>query len=171
MSEEILPESSVYMPEISLNIAKTRNTSQIHKPWQRVVYEHTEPERLRKFLGYRPTEIIKATLKHTTQLAKTSITYPLQRHFKARNPFSNVHRLDEVVSTDPIFANCPSIDNKFTGAQVYFGLQSHCINVYGFKSKGEFPKNYKDFIREHGAPSTLRRDNAKEEQSEEVLRM
>ena len=54
---------------------------------------------------------------------------------------------------------------------MYFGLQSHCINVYGFKSKGEFPKNYKDFIREHGAPSTLRRDNAKEEQSEEVLRM
>ena len=27
---------------------------------------------------------------------------------------------------------------------------------------------YRDFIRDHGAPSALRRDNAKEEQSEEV---
>jgi len=41
-------------------------------------------------------------------------------------------------------------------------------SVYGIKSKGEFPKVYKDFIRDHGAPSALRRDNAKEEQSESV---
>ena len=40
--------------------------------------------------------------------------------------------------------------------------------MYGIKSKGEFPKVYKDFIREHGAPSASRRENAKEEQSEEV---
>src|SRR5687768_6546945 len=33
----------------------------------------------------------------------------------------------------------------------------------------ELPKLYRDFIREHGAPSALRRDNAKEEQSEEVI--
>jgi hypothetical protein len=110
-------------------------------------------------------EIIKATLKHTTQSAKTSITYPFQRHFKARNPFSNVHRLNEVVSTDPIFANCKSLDNKYTGAQVFYGLKSHCITMYGFQSKGEFPRNYQDFLREQGAPSYLRRDNAKEEQS------
>ena len=102
------------------------------------------------------------------QMAKTNIHYPLQRHYKARNPFSNVHRLNEVVSTDPIFANCPSIDNKFTGAQVYYGLKSHCVNIYGFKSKGEFPTNYKDFIRYEGAPSILRRDNAPEEQSNQV---
>jgi hypothetical protein len=114
-------------------------------------------------------DIVKQTLEHTTQLAKTRITYPLQRHFKARNPFSNVHRLDEVVSTDPMFANCPSLDHGFIGAQVFFGLKSHNINIYGIKSKSEFPKVYKDFIRENGAPSTLRRDNAKEENSAAVL--
>ena len=32
ISEETLPENSVYIPEISLNHAKTRNMSQIHKP-------------------------------------------------------------------------------------------------------------------------------------------
>jgi hypothetical protein len=138
------------------------------KPWHQVQYPDTNPEILRKFLGWRPVDIIKKTLEHTTQLAKTAITYPLQRHFKARNPFSNVHRLNEVVSTDPIFANCRSIDNSFEGAQIFFGLKSHCINVYGFKLKGEFPRIYKDFIREEGAPSSLRRDNAKEEQSWQV---
>ena len=34
--------------------------------------------------------------------------------------------------------------------------------------KGEFPKVYRDFIRDQGAPSALRRDNAREEQSELV---
>ena len=135
------------------------------KPWHRVAYEDATPESLRKILGWKPANIVRMTLEHTTQLAKTSITYPLQRHYKAKNPFSNVHRLNEIVSTDPIFANCPSLDNKFTGAKIFYGLKSHCINVYGFKSKGEFPRMYKDFIREQGAPSSLRRDNAQEEKS------
>ena len=108
-------------------------------------------------------------MDHTTQLAKTDIKYPLQSHFKARNHFSNAHRLNEVVSTDPIFANCSSQDNKFIGAQIFYGLKSHCIDVYGFWSKGEFPHLYKDFLREQGAPSPLRRVNAKEEQSSQVL--
>jgi hypothetical protein len=138
------------------------------KPWHRVVYPNVDPQKLQPFLAYRPLDIVKKTLEHTTQLAKSSIKYPLQRHFKARNPFSNVHRLDETVSTDPIFANCKSIYDNFTGAQVYYGLSSHNIQVYGIKSKGEFPQTYRDFIREEGAPSTLRRDNAKEEDSEEV---
>ena len=41
--------------------------------------------------------------------------------------------------------------------------------MYGINSKGQFPKVYRDFLREQGAPSALRRDNAKEEKSEEVL--
>jgi len=50
----------------------------------------------------------------------------------------------------------------------FYGLTSHSINVYGFHSKREFPRIYRDFICKNGAPSTLYRDNAKEEQSEEV---
>ena len=53
-------------------------------------------------------------------------------------------------------------------AQIFFETKSHTIFVYGIKSKGEFPEVYKDFIRQHGAPSALRRDNAKVELSGEV---
>ena len=96
------------------------------------------------------------------------IRYPLRRHIKSRFPHLNVTKLDEVVSTDPLFANCKSIYHGFTAAQVFFGTKSHFIFIYGIKSKGEFPQAYRDFIRDHGAPSALRRDNAKEEQSELV---
>ncbi len=37
------------------------------------------------------------------------------------------------------------------------------------KKKSEFPIVYRDCICEHGCPSILHRDNAKEEQSEAVL--
>ena len=77
----------------------------------------------------------------------------------------NIPRLPEVVSTDPLFANCKSIHDGYWGAQIYLGLSSKKLKGYGFKSKGEMPKNYKDFIRTEGAPSALRRDNALEEQS------
>ena len=69
------------------------------------------------------------------------------------------------MSTDPLFSNVKSAFDGFTGAQVFYGCTSHCIHVYGITSKGEFHQVYKDFIREHGAPSILRRDNAKEENS------
>ena len=136
--------------------------------WHRVLYDEVDPRRLQPYLAFRPLDIVKATLRSTTQLARMVIRYPLRRHYKSHAPFLNVHRLDEVVSTDPMFANCPSLHHGFLGAQVFYGLTSHCINVYGFHSKGEFPRIYRDFIHENGAPSTLRRDNAKEEQSEEV---
>ena len=81
----------------------------------------------------------------------------------------NVTRIDETFSTDPFFANVKSVYHQYIGAQVFYGTKSHTIFIYGFRKKGEFPKLYRDFIREHGAPSTLRRDNAKEEQGEEVI--
>ena len=80
----------------------------------------------------------------------------------------NVTRIDEAVFTDPMFSSCRSIYHGYTAAQVFFGTKSHTIYVYGIKSQGEFPKVYRDFIRDHGAPSALRRDNAKEKQSETV---
>ena len=136
--------------------------------WHRVLYEEVDPKVVQPYLGFRPLDIVKATLASTSQLTRMVIRYPLRRHYKSRAPFLNVHRLDEVVSTDPFFANCPSLHHGYLGAQVFYGLTSHCIDVYGFKSKGEFPTLYRDFIRENGAPSTLRRDNAKEEQSTAV---
>ena len=48
------------------------------------------------------------------------------------------------------------------------GTKSFCLDLYGFKQPRNFPPVYRNFIRENGAPSLLRRDNAKDEQSYEV---
>ena len=84
---------------------------------------------------------------------------------------NNIKCLDEAVSTDPIFSNCRSIYDHYRGAQIFYCMTSHRIEVYGFHKKGEFPNLLCNFIKEVGAPSILRRDNAKEEQSEEVLQI
>ena len=136
--------------------------------WHRVIHQDIDPMHLRPYLGWRPLTVIKKTLQKTTQLAQMVIRHPMRRHIKSQFPHMNVTRIDEAVSTDPLFTNCKSLYHGYTAAQIFFGTKSHTIFVYGIKSKGEFPRVYRDFIREHGAPSALRRDNAKEEQSEMV---
>jgi hypothetical protein len=137
--------------------------------WHRVIYQNIDPRSLRPYLSYRPLEIVKSTLERTTQMAKMIIRHPLTRHVKSRFPHMNVTRIDEPVSTDPMFANCRSIYHGYTAAQVFYGTKLHTMFVYGIKSKADFPRVYRDFIRDQGAPSALRRDNAKEEQSELVM--
>ena len=140
------------------------------KSWHRVLYDKIDPKKVQPYLGFRPIDVIKATLKNTTQLARMVIRYPMQRHYKARAPHLNVIRLDEPVSTDPAYANCPSLHHGFTGFQAFFGLISHHIDVYGFHRKGRnFPAIYRQFIKENGAPSVLRRDNEIAEQSDNVM--
>ena len=147
------------------------STAFLLRSWHRVTHQNVDPEKIRPFLGFRPLEVIKKTLKNTTQLAKMIIRNPMRKHVKSRAPHLNVHRIKETVSTDPIFVNTKSVSHGFSCAQVFYGLTSHCIDIYGMKRKGEFPTVYRDFIREHGCPSILRRDNAKEEQGEEVLKI
>src|SRR5687768_6357312 len=137
--------------------------------WHRVIHEEIDPMYLRPYLGNRPVSVVKDTLRKTTQMAKMIIKTPMSRHIKARNPHMNVTRVDETVSTDPLFSNCKSIWHGFTAAQIFFGTKSHTTFVYGIKSRAEFPNVYKDFIRAQGAPSALRRDNAQEEKSEQVI--
>ena len=171
----------IYGSEVELSLdenvlttmTEAESEAQIYalKAWHRVIHKELEPSYLQPFLGYRPINIIQETLKRTTQLAKMVIRYPMRRHIKSRAPHLNVFRIEETISTDPLFANVKSIYHGYTCAQVFFGLKSHMINVYGMRSKGNFPEVYRDFIREQGCPSALRRDNAKEEQSEEVLKI
>ena len=140
------------------------------KSWHRVLYDKIDPKKVQPYLGFCPLDIVKATLRATTQLAWMVIRYPMTRHYKARAPWLNVVRLDEGVSTDSVFVNCPSLHHGYSGFQPFFGMKSKNINPYGFrKQQRHFPTIYRNFIREHGAPSTLRRDCAMEEQSEEVM--
>ena len=45
------------------------------------------------------------------------------------------------------------------------------INVYGMRSEIIFYEVYRDFIKKQGCPSALRRNNAKEEQSDEIMKI
>ena len=56
----------------------------------------------------------------------------------------------------------------FYCAQVFFGMTSKTLYVAGMKTESEFPDVYLDFIRQHGIPSALRRDNAKSEMSQKI---
>ncbi len=89
--------------------------------WHKVIYQDIDPRHLRPYLGWRPIQVVTATLRRTTQLARMIIRHPMRRHLKARFPHMNVSRIDEPVSTDPIFSNCRSIYHGYTAAQVFYG--------------------------------------------------
>ena len=127
----------------------------------------SKPETLRKYLAYVPVNVVKKTLEKTTQLAKAVTSFPLVRHVASRFAWMNRFRLREKVSTDTMFANTKAIGGAHC-AQVFFGMTSQCINLYGMKSKADFPNAYKDFIHEQGIPTVLRRDGAGEENSDAV---
>ena len=73
--------------------------------------------------------------KKTTKMARMAIRHPMRRHVKARFPHMNVTRIDEPVSTDPIFANCKSIYHIYVVAQVFYDTKSHTVGIYGVKAK------------------------------------
>jgi hypothetical protein len=74
--------------------------------WHRVLHKNLEPSQVRPYLGYAPLRVIARTLARTTQMAKMIIRAPLRRHIKSRLSFMSAKRLEETVSTDPMFANC-----------------------------------------------------------------
>jgi len=111
-----------------------------------------------------PTNPLRSFAKpfeRTTQLAKATIHFPLRRHVKARFPQLNRPHLREKVATDTFFANCQGGVTGATCAEIFYGLTSHMINVYGMPSESHAPGAYNDFLREHGAPTVLRRDNSR----------
>ena len=68
---------------------------------------------------------------------------------------------------DTIFSTAQDINGKAC-AQVYYGTQSHMMNVYGMRAKSEMPMTYKDFMREEGVPNCLHSNGAAEQKNEKV---
>jgi hypothetical protein len=124
-------------------------------------------EKLSSLFAFRPHDVIQHTLRQTTQLAKSTIYYPMRLHLKSRFQMLRHKRLTEFISTDTYFANEKSIEG-YHCAQVFFGMTSKMLYVAGMKTESEFSDVYLDFIRKYGIPSTLRRDNAKSEMSQRV---
>ena len=73
----------------------------------------------------------------------------MQRHFAGRFHWLNLHRLNESVATDTYFSQIKALGG-FTCTQVFFGIKSLMINVYGMKAEKEGPLVYEDFMRNEG---------------------
>jgi hypothetical protein len=117
--------------------------------------------------AFRPHDVIHHTLRQTTQLAKSTIHYPMRRHLKSRFQMLRHKRLNEVIATDTYFSNEKSIED-YQCAQVFFGMTSKMLYVAGMKNESEFADVYLDYSRKFGIPSSIRRDNAKSEMSQRV---
>ena len=63
------------------------------------------------------------------------------------------------MATNTYFANTHALGGA-TCAQVFYGVNSHMINIYGMKSESEMPDAYKDFIHDEGVPCILCQDNS-----------
>jgi hypothetical protein len=124
-------------------------------------------EKLSPYFAYHPYDIIQHTLRQTTQLAKSTIHYPMRHYLKSRVQILIHKRLNEVIATDTYFANEKSIEG-YHCAQVFFRMNSKMMYVVVMKTESEFADVYLDFIRKCGIPSALRRDNAKSEITQRV---
>jgi hypothetical protein len=119
-----------------------------------------EAAALQPYLAFRPLEVVRQTIEHTTQLGATMDYRNMRAHLKSLMPWANKTRLNETVSTDTIFADTRDVRGS-TCAQVFYGLLSHMINVYGMRSENEGPNRLDDFLREEGIPTIMRSDNSR----------
>ena len=145
-----------------------------------VLPKHPDYASLRPNLGWISADRVKATLQNTTQHYKADSRLPLRKHFKSRFPAANVHRIHEEVSTDTFFSDVPAHDDGIPGhggctmLQLFSTSKSNHLKGYPLKSEAHIPKALEDYIRDLGAPTCLRSDNAKAACStavEDILRL
>jgi hypothetical protein len=75
-------------------------------------------KRLSPYFAFRSHDVIQHTLRQTTQLAKSTIHYPMRHHLKSRFQMIIHKHLNEVIPTDTYFANEKSIEG-YHCAQVF----------------------------------------------------
>jgi hypothetical protein len=103
-------------------------------------------EKLSPYFAFRPHDVIQHTSRQTTQLAKSTIHYPIRSYLKSRFQMLRHKKLNEVIVTDTYFANEKSIEGYYC-SQVFFGMTSKMLYVAGMKTELDFAEVYLDFIR------------------------
>jgi hypothetical protein len=78
-------------------------------------------EKLSPYFAFRSHNVIQNTLRQTTQLAKSTIDYPMRLHLKSRFQMLRHKRLNMFIATDTYFANEKSIEG-YHCAQVFLEL-------------------------------------------------
>jgi hypothetical protein len=75
-------------------------------------------EKLSPYFAFRPHDVVQHTLRLTTQLAKSTINYPMRCNLKSRFQML-IHRwLNEVIAT--YFANEKSIEGRYADVYLVF---------------------------------------------------
>jgi hypothetical protein len=113
-------------------------------------------------------DIIKETFLMTTQYARLPSGTHLKRSFKSANPALNVHRRNESVACDFVYADVPAVDDGATAAVLFVGTDTLVTDIYGVKNDREFVNTLEDNIRQRGAPNKLVSDRAQVEVSNKV---
>jgi len=156
--------------EAQLNDSCTTWTARINQLTSKVKnvdWEHSIP-----CFAWQPQSVMQKTLENATQHCRTtSGRISMRKHLKTRTPALRVTRLAEKVSADFVDSSVLSVNGGQTGAQMFYGCDSHMINAFGVHSKSEFPDVLMDFLIERGAPHALMSDSANEEASAEVKRI
>ena len=114
-------------------------------------------------LGYAPIEVIKKTFEKMAQFARNIVRLPFRTHLKSRFPALNVHRRNEPVATDTVWADEPAVDDGSMAAQLFVGRNTYVTAVYGCKMDAEFAGILEDNIRQREAMDCLVSDGAKAE--------
>jgi hypothetical protein len=126
-------------------------------------------DKLRPYFGWLPTDIVKETLKHTTQLARTTTGTFLKQVYRSQNPALNVIRRNEPVATDELFSDTAAVDCGVTSCQVFVGMNTDVVDVYPLQMSRQFINTLEDNVRFRGAPTRLVSDRAQVEISGRVL--
>ena len=115
-------------------------------------------------------EKIQKTFENMTHHAIDIVLDP-HTHQSHKPPFlaHNVKRRNKAVATNMACGDEPAVDDGSTLAQVFVGLKSKCIQIYGMKSSKEFPLRLMDCMRELGAMDKLISNSAKNKISQCAL--
>jgi hypothetical protein len=147
-----------HLDTVVMKDANDINQLNKHSFYSKALPAKIDYEKLSPYFSFRPHDVIQHTLRQTTQLAKSTIHYPIRRHLKSRFQMLRHKRLNKVIATITYFANEKSIE-IYHCAHVFFGMTYKMLYVTAMKTESEFADVYLDFIRKYGIPSALRRDN------------
>jgi hypothetical protein len=153
----------------TIGMKNTNDINQLNKDsfHSKVLNAKIDYEKLSPYFAFLPHDVIQHTLRQTTQIAKSTVHYPMSLHIKSRFQMSRHKRLNEVIATDTYYVNEKSIEG-YHCAQVFVRMTSKMLYVAGMKTESELADIYLYFIRKYGIPSALLKNNAKSEMSQRV---
>ena len=158
----------------SLNMSKWLEPSEVTEYLQVQIHEiWPKPKRYKRFQPYflfSDPAVIRKTFEHTTQYARAGIIQGrITDTHRAPFPALNVHRRNEPVATDTVYADTPSFDGGYTIAQFFVGCHTNFCYVHGMTTDSQFVSTLMEEISKRGAMDQLISDRAQVEISKKAL--